>query len=243
MVNYIADPKVKEKISNLIPDKKKTPIRLVNNIITHKINIHKYSNIFVSLFEIVISCMALIILSPIIAIVSLLIILEDGFPIIFTQTRLGKNGKRFKIYKFRSMKKNAEEILKKDLVLYSKYISNDFKIPAEEDPRITRIGKYLRKWSLDEIPQFINVIKGDMALVGPRPIVPPELDRYDEYKDKFLSVKPGITGLWQVTGRSEIEYPDRKYLDLIYIENKSFWLDLKILILTIIQVMKAEGSY
>ncbi|HGY54739.1 MAG TPA: sugar transferase [Caldithrix abyssi] len=193
--------------------------------------------------EIAFSVFFLLLTSPIWIIVSLAIFLSDGQPVLFRQKRLGKSGKVFKIFKFRTMRKDAEQILKQDILLYEQYIVNDFKLPVDKDPRLLRIGKFLRRWSLDEIPQFINVIIGDMHVVGPRPIVQDELERYGNDADTFLSVKPGITGMWQVAGRSDVPYPDRKYLDLLYIQHKSFKLDLTILLKTIWKVIKRDGAY
>ena len=186
---------------------------------------------------------ALIQLSPVILAVSLAVYIASGRPIFFRQKRLGRSGKLFAIYKFRTMRKDAEEVLKSDPRLYCKYIENDYKLVAEEDPRITKLGCFLRRSTLDEIPQFLNVVKGDMSLVGPRPIVPAEIERYGENAKKFLSVRPGITGLWQVIGRSGIAYPERKYIDLAYIRNRSVYLDLKILLKTVKTVLTRRGAY
>lgn len=206
----------------------------------------KYSLIQRSIFrvvDIIGALLGIIILSPIIIVISLLITFFHGFPILFKQKRLGENGEKFTIYKFRSMHKNAEERLHQDEDLYRRYVNNDYKLTLKEDPRVTKIGKFIRKTSIDEIPQFFNVLKGDMSLVGPRPIVPKEIERYGRYRDYLLSVKPGITGIWQVSGRNHIDYPDRKYLDLIYIDQKSILLDIKILWKTIFVVIKKVGVH
>jgi exopolysaccharide production protein ExoY len=170
---------------------------------------------------------------------------ENSGKIIFKQKRIGKNGEYFYIYKFRSMKEKADEILKSDKNLYEKYIENGYKLEPEEDPRITRLGYFIRKLSIDEIPQFINVLKGEMSLVGPRPIVLEELSEYTKNgkKEIFLSMKPGITGVWQTSGRSNIGYPDRIFLEISYANNKSILFDLKIIFLTVIKVFKKEGAY
>lgn len=123
---------------------------------------------------------------------------------------------------------DADEKLKANKVLYQKYLKNNYKLEPEEDPRITKLGRFLRKTSLDEIPQLINVIKGDMSLVGPRPVVEEELLEYGERKNEFLSVKPGITGYWQVSGRSNVGYPERVNLELYYVNNQSLLFDLYI---------------
>jgi exopolysaccharide production protein ExoY len=164
-------------------------------------------------------------------------------PIFFKQTRIGKGGKKFKIYKFRSMVVNAEIKLKDNKELYEKYIKNNYKLEQDEDPRITNFGRFIRKTSLDELPQFFNVIKGEMSLVGPRPVVLEELNEYKEKKSEFLSVKPGITGYWQVCGRSDVGYPERVDIELYYVYNKSLALDIKILFKTVIQVILRKGAY
>ena len=186
---------------------------------------------------------ALVQLSPVFLGVALVVYISSGRPIFFCQKRPGRHGKLFPMYKFRTMRKNAEGALKDSPELYRKYMENNCKIKAEEDPRITRVGRFLRRWSLDEIPQFLNVVKGDMSIVGPRPVLPEQLKEYSDDVEEFLSVKPGITGLWQVTGRSEIPYPERKYIDLAYIWNRSVYLDLKILLRTIKVVSAGTGAY
>jgi len=162
---------------------------------------------------------------------------------LFRQKRIGQNGEPFKIYKFRSMVQNAEEVLKKDELLYKKYVANDYKLAADEDPRITTFGKFIRKTSLDEIPQFLNVLKGEMSLVGPRPLVEAELDEYRNNKDLLLSVKPGMTGYWQMCGRSDVHYPERAEIELYYVEHQSILLDIEILFKTIGLVLKRKGAY
>lgn len=193
--------------------------------------------------DIIASILLIVLLSPIFLAVAGIIYLSNGGPVLFRQQRLGKNGKRFEILKFRTMRKDAEIILREDKELYQKYLDNDYKLPAGKDPRLVKFGSFLRKSSLDEIPQLFCVIKGSMSLVGPRPIVPNEIERYKGYERDFLSVKPGITGLWQVSGRSEIEYPQRKFLDLLYVENQSLFMDFKIIFKTIYAVIKKSGAY
>lgn len=168
---------------------------------------------------------------------------ENKGSILFKQKRIGKDGNEFYIYKFRSMVIDAEKKLKDNQQLYNKYIENNFKLEQDEDPRITNFGRFIRKTSLDELPQFINVIKGDMSLVGPRPVVKEELEEYGSKKKEFLSVKPGVTGYWQVCGRSDVGYPERVDIELFYIYNKSFYLDVKILCKTVIQVLLKKGAY
>ncbi|MGE9833143.1 sugar transferase [Streptococcus orisratti] len=164
--------------------------------------------------------------------------------IFFTQVRNGQYGKKFKIIKFRSMVENAEEVLKSDEELYKKYIQNSYKLPANEDPRLTSIGNFIRKTSIDEFPQFVNILKGDMSFIGPRPILDKELEEYTAEEQKILlSVKPGATGWWQVSGRSEVFYPERCELELYYPRNQSLVLDLKIFFLTIKKVFTREGAH
>jgi len=246
VVQNISDPIVRSRVQFLLEDtkilkKSDTPSKKAQ---TKRKKAHCFhETIAFRMVESFLALITLIVASPLLAIVALLVVIDDGFPVFFRQTRLGWKGKPFRIFKFRTMRKDAEDILKKDLVLYEKYIVNDYKLPAEEDPRVTRVGKFLRRWSLDELPQFINVLLGEMHLVGPRPIVQEEIERYGDDADTFLSVKPGITGLWQVVGRSDIGYPDRKYLDLLYIKHKSFWLDLTIFFKTFWKVITRDGAY
>ena len=161
----------------------------------------------------------------------------------FKQQRYGKNGEKFNIYKFRSMVKNADEKLKSNKHLYEKYVQNNYKLEQDEDPRITKLGRFLRKTSLDELPQLINVLKGEMSIVGPRPIVDEELIEYKHLKDDFLSVKPGITGYWQISGRSEVGYPERVDLELYYVYHQSLLLDIKIILKTVVVVFLKKGAY
>lgn len=164
-------------------------------------------------------------------------------PVFFKQVRIGKDGKEFYIYKFRSMITNAEEKLKSNKMLFNKYVENGYKLEPHEDPRITKIGSFLRKTSLDELPQLINVLKGEMSLVGPRPVITEELVEYKDKVDTFLSVKPGITGYWQVSGRSNVGYPERVDLELYYVYNHSLLFDFKILLSTIWIVLLKKGAY
>ncbi|MFJ8067875.1 sugar transferase [Peribacillus sp. NPDC096447] len=194
--------------------------------------------------DIIGALVGIVITLPVILIFFLLYKIGDNKgPLFFKQKRIGKNGKIFYIYKFRSMVIDAERKLRENKKLYQKYVNNNFKLEQDEDPRITKFGRFIRKTSLDELPQFINVLKGEMSLVGPRPIVQEELGEYKNNKDVFLSVKPGITGYWQASGRSEVGYPERVDIELYYVYNKSFILDIYILIKTIIQVIFRKGAY
>ncbi|HFI0253782.1 TPA: sugar transferase [Streptococcus suis] len=165
-------------------------------------------------------------------------------PIFFRQDRLGKDGKTFKIIKFRSMVVDAEKVLLEDKELYEKYVANSYKLLPEEDPRLTTIGAFIRRTSIDEFPQFINVLLGDMSFIGPRPILDSELQEYTPVQQKkFLSVKPGITGWWQVSGRSEVFYPERCELELYYVENYSLVMDFKIVLMTVNKVITGHGAH
>ncbi|MBG9633263.1 sugar transferase [Bacillus thuringiensis] len=211
------------------------------------LEVKKSSGIYLCLkrtMDLIGAIVGLIIFSPIFLLISILYMTGDNKgPIFFKQIRMGKNGKEFYIYKFRSMIVNAEEKLKRNEILYRKYIDNNYKLEPSEDPRITKVGQFLRKTSLDELPQFLNVLKGDMSLVGPRPVVQEELIEYGKRKDEFLSVKPGLTGYWQVSGRSDVGYPGRVELELHYIYNCSILFDMKIIFLTMVHVIMRKGAY
>ncbi|GHV98486.1 exopolysaccharide biosynthesis protein [Lactobacillus nasalidis] len=193
--------------------------------------------------DIVGSLLALILFSPVFLILAIIIKSRDGGSAFFAQTRIGQYGKPFKMYKFRSMRMDAEEVLKSDLDLYAKYVANDYKLLAEEDPRITPIGRWMRRTSVDELPQFLNILKGDMSIIGPRPVVEKELEEYGDRVDKFLSVKPGAMGLWQATGRSNIGYPERCDVELEYVDHVSLGYDISIFFKTIVSIFKKEGAY
>ncbi len=168
---------------------------------------------------------------------------EDDGPIFYEQLRIGKNGKLFRMYKYRSMVMNADERLEKYLEENKEARREyDRNKKLKKDPRVTKLGLFLRKTSLDEIPQFINVLKGEMSLVGPRPYLPKEKEDMGIYYDKIVKCKPGITGLWQISGRSGTTFQDRLNLEKYYIENKSFLLDIKILMKTFIVIIKKEGA-
>ena len=178
--------------------------------------------------------------APIFGLIALAIRLDSKGPILFSQERVGKDGKHFQIYKFRSMRVGAEEE-RQHLKHLNEADGHFFKI--RKDPRLTRVGAFLRRTSLDEIPQFFNVLKGEMSLVGPRPPIPAEVEAYEPWHTKRLAVSPGVTGLWQVSGRSELTFDEMVLLDIYYIENWSPWLDMSILIQTLPQVILGEGAY
>lgn len=191
-------------------------------------------------FDIVMSTLGLIILSPAMAVIAYKIKREDGGPIIYKQIRVGKNGKQFKMYKFRSMVANADQLLGK-LKDRNEVDGAMFKIKG--DPRITQIGHFIREHSLDELPQLLNVLKGNMSLVGPRPPLPTEVEKYTNYDKQRLYVVPGCTGLWQATKRNDVGFNEMVKLDLDYIKESSVWFDLKIIFMTIAIVFKPNSSY
>ena len=194
-------------------------------------------------FDIVVSLVGCIFLLPIIIIVKIsYLISKDHNSIFYTQTRIGKNGKEFKLYKFRSMIPNADEVLKKLLEnpIYKDEWQRNQKL--ENDPRITKMGKILRKTSLDELPQMINVLKGDMSMIGPRPLVKGELDAHHGNHAIYESVRPGISGWWAVNGRSATTYEKRLELEYYYCENCSLMLDIKCFFMTITTVLHKRGA-
>ncbi|MDB6028818.1 MAG: epsL 1 [Verrucomicrobiales bacterium] len=192
-------------------------------------------------FDIIISATALLCLLPVFGMIALLIKLEDRGPIMFPQTRVGKFGRLFKMYKFRSMCLNAEEKMK--ILLAQNQHSQGITFKIKNDPRVTKVGKWLRKFSLDELPQFYNVLNGTMSIVGPRPPVPREVAQYTMADRRRLAITPGITCLWQIGGRSEIDFSGQVELDVLYIESQSFWGDVKILFKTIPAVLSSKGAY
>lgn len=186
----------------------------------------------------------IVLASPVLALAFLLCVLiikveSPGGPVMFTQDRTGKGGRRFRMYKFRSMVPNAEE-MKLQLMHLNELQWPDFKIT--NDPRVTRFGKIMRKTSLDELPQLLNVIRGEMSLVGPRP-TSFSADTYALWHTERLDVTPGLTGLWQIVGRGETEFDDRLRLDIAYIERRSIWLDIQILVRTVTTVLSARGRH
>jgi lipopolysaccharide/colanic/teichoic acid biosynthesis glycosyltransferase len=179
---------------------------------------------------------------PVLAIIACAIKLESSGPAIFAQQRVAAGGRRFRCLKFRTMRVDAEELLRGDSVLYAGYLRNNFKLPEGKDPRITRLGRFLRRSSLDELPQLWNVLRGEMSLVGPRPVVPDELAMYGEEAPLLLSVKPGLVGAWAVNGRSDVGYPARAELELGYVRQWRFGLDFSILARAFPIVLSRRGS-
>jgi exopolysaccharide biosynthesis polyprenyl glycosylphosphotransferase len=192
------------------------------------------------LFDRFVAGLALILLAPLMVALSAAIRLSDGGPALFTQVRVGKDGRVFKIYKFRTMVVDAEQ-RKQELLVESGRDHVLFKL--RRDPRVTAAGAHLRRWSIDELPQLVNVLRGQMSLVGPRPAVPEEVAKYAEHVHRRLVVKPGLTGLWQVNGRSDLSWEESVRLDLRYVENWSFTLDVQILWKTISALLRRSGAY
>ena len=193
--------------------------------------------------DITASAAALLLLSPVFLVTSLAIRKDSDGPAMFTQKRIGKDGKLFEIYKFRTMVPDADkklfEMLEKDEKAREEYKLNK---KLKHDPRITKVGNFLRKTSIDELPQLINVLKGDMSLVGPRPYLPREVKDMGEYYDTIIESKPGITGLWQVSGRSNTTFEDRLEFDKEYTENKGFFYDMGLLTKTVGVVIHKDGA-
>lgn len=197
------------------------------------------------IIDIVVGLIGVIILAPITVVLYIVNIFADESkgPLFYDQLRVGKNGKYFKIYKFRTMIVGADKILEKYLE-ENEEARKEFEETQKlsNDPRITKLGKILRKTSLDEFPQFINVLKGDMSLIGPRPLVKGELDAHKGNHEIYESVKPGISGWWAANGRSDLSYDERLKLEYYYAENFSLWLDIKCVFKTIVSVIKKEGA-
>ena len=192
------------------------------------------------ILSILCSVISIIVLSPLFIIISLVVKISSKGSVFFIHERIGFQGKKFKLIKFRTMVDNAEDMIAAFTPEQKKEWEENFKL--KDDPRITKIGKFLRKTSLDELPQLINILKGDMSFVGPRPIVEDELSWYGDNKEKLRSVKPGLTGWWAVNGRSDVPYPERCDLELYYVDHFSFGLDLKIIIKTFVAIIKKDGA-
>ncbi|MDO4742750.1 MAG: sugar transferase [bacterium] len=217
--------------------KNQTPfIKIVQN--NEKRKVYRF---FKRLFDILMSVLALLVLWPVFLLIALCIKIEDGGKVFYVHERLGWHGKKIKIYKFRSMRPDSEkleDVLSEEQLEFYKL---EFKI--DDDPRVTKVGKFLRKISLDELPQFFNVIKGDLSIVGPRPIVEEELERYGKAKDFLLSVKPGLTGYWQAYARNDVKYENgkRQAMEIFYCENQGICLDFKIILKTFVAIIKKTG--
>ena len=191
--------------------------------------------------DIILSGMALLVLSPMFFVVGLAIVIEDGFPVFFAQNRVGLHGRVFRFYKFRSMYRNAEQL--KDQLIKQNESKDGVIFKMKNDPRITRVGRFIRRFSIDEMPQFLNVLLGDLSIVGPRPPVPREVAQYTLDDRKRLHVKPGLTCLWQIQGRSEIPFKEQVRLDLQYIHSQSVIRDLVIMVKTVPAVLLGRGAF
>lgn len=213
-------------------------LRLKNNLASPLNRWIKYS------FDFICTLIGTVIISPLLLLIAAGIYFDSPGPVIFKHIRIGKNGKAFGCYKFRTMCMDADkklaELLANDTAAKAEW-ERDFKL--KDDPRVTKVGKFLRKTSLDELPQIFNVLKGEMSLVGPRPVVEAELKKYGEYLDDYLMVRPGITGMWQVNGRSDTTYEERVHMDSWYVRNWSIWIDIMLLWRTVKSVIKCEGAY
>lgn len=206
-----------------------------------KKNIYKkiYSGIK-RIIDIVVSFIGMVLLLPIFLIISAIIKIDSKGPVLFVHKRIGKDGKEIGIYKFRTMVENAEDLIKEFTEEQQKEFRECYKL--QNDPRVTKIGAFLRKTSLDELPQILNILKGDLSIIGPRPVIEEELEKYGKYKEKFVSIKPGLTGYWAANGRSDTTYAERVQMELYYIDHMSIKLDIQIFFKTIIAVIRKEGA-
>lgn len=213
-------------------------LRLKNNLA------RSWNRYLKTIFDFALTLVGTVAISPILIFIAIWIYKDSSGPVIFKHTRIGKNGKKFPCYKFRSMcidaKEKLAELLENDPVAKAEW-ERDFKL--KNDPRITKSGAFLRRTSLDELPQIFNVLRGDMSLVGPRPVIEEELERYGEYVNDYLMVKPGITGMWQINGRNDTSYAERVCMDSWYVRNWSIWIDNLILWRTLKSVIRCKGAY
>ncbi|MDK2857975.1 MAG: hypothetical protein PWQ29_1109 [Verrucomicrobiota bacterium] len=193
------------------------------------------------ILDVICSLIAIILLMPLFLFIALMIVLEDGWPVFYVQQRVGINGRIFNLYKFRSMRRGADR-LKEELIEQNESADGVI-FKMKKDPRITRTGRILRRFSLDETPQFFNVLIGDLSLVGPRPPLPAEVAQYTLADRRRLHVKPGLTCLWQISGRSEIPFEQQVRLDLEYIHSRSLWQDIRIMLKTVPAVLFGRGAY
>jgi lipopolysaccharide/colanic/teichoic acid biosynthesis glycosyltransferase len=201
---------------------------------------HAADGLFKTVMDYVLTLVGVVLISPLLILLALIVKLDSPGPVIYRRRVMGRGGTQFDAWKFRTMVINGDEILAAHPDLKVKW-ERDQKL--EDDPRVTRSGNWMRKLSLDELPQLFNVLCGQMSLVGPRMFAPVELVRYGDAVDEILSVKPGITGLWQVSGRSNLSYADRARLDLEYARTRSVWMDLKLLLLTVPAVLQKRGAF
>lgn len=201
----------------------------------------KFSYTLKRFIDFCLALLAIILLFPVFSITALAIVIENPGPVIYSQQRVGKDGKPFQFYKFRSMIVGADKL--KDKLINENESSDGVIFKMKRDPRITHVGRLIRRFSIDELPQLINVLKGEMSMVGPRPPIPKEVNQYTLEDRKRLHIKPGITCIWQVEGRSDIPFNQQVELDKQYIRSQSFWEDIKILLKTIPAVLTGKGAY
>lgn len=213
-------------------------LEVVNMQLINIANQNRYEKIK-RFFDICLSAAALVVLSPLLLVIAILIYLEDKGPVIYSQTRIGKDGQAFKLYKFRSMCVDADEKLK-DLQKLNERDGPVFKI--RDDPRVTKIGKFIRKTCIDELPQLVNIIKGDMSIVGPRPPLPNEVEQYNSYQKQRLLVVPGLTCYWQIQKGEETTFDEWVELDLKYIKERSILLDFRLILLTFKVILSGKGA-
>ena len=235
--DLIGTPMGTLEVESLV-DEKIMVLKVRNNLA------RKYNRVLKRIFDIVVSLCGLVFVVPLGLLLGLLIYIDSPGPILFAHKRIGQGGRFFPCYKFRSMVPNAQQILREYLEQHPEAREEwerDFKL--KDDPRITRMGKFLRKTSLDELPQLVNVLKGEMSLVGPRPIVEAEIEKYGDYIHDFYLVPPGITGMWQVNGRSDTTYEQRVEMDSWYVRNWSVWIDMVYLLKTFKVVLERKGAY
>jgi lipopolysaccharide/colanic/teichoic acid biosynthesis glycosyltransferase len=232
-----------ERASRVLYRVRKVVAQVDDNIslTTQKVNLKYAYRLLKRLGDILLSGGGLVVLSPLFVLVALAIEIEEpGGPVFFSQMRVGTNGKLFRMYKFRSMATDAETRLKA-LMAQNEIDGAMFKM--KDDPRVTHVGKLIRKLSIDELPQLWNVLCGSMSLVGPRPCLPSEFGQYTDYDKQRLLVKPGCTGLWQVSGRNEVDFDDMVKLDIYYIQHRCLWADLKIMVRTVGVMVMPNAAY
>src|SRR5512139_1300365 len=205
----------------------------------NKVRLNRFDQLLKFILDYAIAIPALILLLPVMMGIALAVKLDSSGPAIYRRRVMGINGRQFNAYKFRTMHVNGDDILK-DHPEMQVELARNFKLKS--DPRVTRVGNLLRKWSLDELPQLFNVLKREMSLVGPRIITPEEVEKYNKWDINLMTVRPGITGLWQVSGRSDVTYEERVRLDMYYIRNWSIWLDIQLLIRTVPAVYRKRGA-
>ncbi len=213
-------------------------LEVVNMQLINIANQNRYEKIK-RFFDICLSTAALVVLSPLLLVIAILIYLEDKGPVIYSQTRIGKDGRAFKLYKFRSMCVDADERLR-DLQKLNERDGPVFKI--RDDPRVTKVGKFIRKTCIDELPQLVNIIKGDMSIVGPRPPLPNEVEQYNSYQKQRLLVVPGLTCYWQIQKGEETTFDEWVELDLKYIKERSILLDFRLILLTFKVILSGKGA-